>query len=402
MPSDTRNPEPLLTPRFFGMWVFSFFTFFSAFQLLPVIPFRILDLHGTTAQAGWFLAVYTFASAFAAPIMGSIADHFGRRRTLITASLLFIGFSLAYGLITNLPLLLITGLIHGAIWSSILASSSAIMANEFIPESRRTQGMAYWGLASQFAVAVAPAVGLLVFHYGWFALCAEMATLSVLMTFAALALKTRDVVSDSRMQMTDMWDWNVTRVATALAVTAIGYGGITSYAAILADQRHVTPKAVFLSTMAISVVVVRLFTSHLGDRFGFKVVLYPSLAAVPVAFVMLAFANTRNAFIASAIVFGAGFGSMYPAFASFILENSDPARRARTFGSIVWAFDSGIAIGSLLVGAIGERYNLGTAFLVAAAASSLAIPIFSVTSRRLIAPGTAVASNPEHDRTAAR
>jgi MFS family permease len=392
MSSPAPKPEPLLTPRFFGMWVFSFFTFFSAFQLLPVIPFRILELHGTTAQAGWFLSVYTFASAFAAPVMGSIADHFGRRKTLITASILFIGFSLAYGLITNLPLLLVTGLIHGAIWSSILASSSAIMANEFIPESRRTQGMAYWGLASQFAVAIAPAVGLLVYHYGWFTLCAEMATLSVLMAFAALALKTRDIVAETRIRLDDMWDWNVTRTASALAVTSIGYGGITSYAAILADQRHVTPKAIFLSAMAISVVVIRLFTSHLGDRFGYKVVLYPSLLAIPVAFVMLAFAQTRNGFIASAVVFGAGFGSMYPAFASFILNNTNPARRARTFGSIVWAFDSGIAVGSLLVGIIGERHGLGTAFLVAAAASALALPIFTITSRRLTDAGTAVAS----------
>jgi MFS family permease len=368
------------------MWVFSFVTFFSAFQLLPVIPFRILDLGGTTAQAGWFLSVYTFASAFSAPVMGSLADHFGRRRTLITASILFIVFSLAYGLITNLPLLLIVGMIHGSIWSSILASSSAILVNDFIPESRRTQGLAIAGLASQSAIAFAPAIGLGVFHFGWFALCAEMATLSVLMTLAALMLRTRDVAHDRRIVLAEVWDWKVTRTALALTVTSIGYGGITSYAAILADQRHVTPKAIYLTTMAISVVVVRLLTSHLGDRFGYKVILYPALLSVPVAFVMLAFAHSRLGFIASAAVFGAGFGSMFPSFAAFVMENTDPARRARSFGSIVWAFDTGIAVGSLLVGSIGQRFGLATAFEVAAVAvvSCMALPIFMVTSRRLI------------------
>src|SRR5437763_15063752 len=112
--------DPLFTPRFAMLWVYAFVTFFSAFQLLPAIPFRILDLGGTTAQAGWFLSVYTFASAFSAPVMGSLGDHFGRRRTLITASLLFIVFSILYGVVTNLALLLIIGLFHGAIWSSIL------------------------------------------------------------------------------------------------------------------------------------------------------------------------------------------------------------------------------------------------------------------------------------------
>jgi MFS family permease len=376
--------DPLFTPRFWGMWAFGFVTFFSAFQLLPVIPFRILELGGTTAQAGWFLSVYTFASAFSAPVMGSLADHFGRRRTLITASLVFIVFSLAYGLITNLPLLLLVGAIHGSIWSSILASSSAILVNDFVPESRRTQGMAIAGLSSMSAIAVAPAVGLLVFHYGWFVLCAEMASLSVLMTFAALMLRTRDVPHDRKIVLGEVWDWNVTRTALTLAVTSIGYGGITSYAAILADQRHVTPKAIYLTTMAISIVIIRVFTSHLGDRLGYKVILYPALLSVPIAFVMLAFATTRMGFIASAVVFGAGFGSMYPSFAAFILDNTNPARRARTFGSIVWAFDTGIAVGSLLIGSIGQRWGLGSAFEVAAVVSCLALPIFMVTSRRMI------------------
>jgi MFS family permease len=381
---DTTPREPLFTARFWGMWAFSFVTFFSAFQLLPVIPFRILDLGGTTAQAGWFLSVYTVASAFSAPVMGSLADHFGRRRTLIAASLLFIVFSLAYGLITYLPLLLVVGLIHGSIWSSILASSSAILVNDFIPESRRTQGLAIAGLASQFAIALAPAIGLGVFHFGWLVLCGEMATLSVLMAFAALMLRMRDQAHDRRIVLAEVWDWKVTKTAFTLATSSIGYGGITSYAAILADQRHVSPKAIYLTTMAVAVIVIRLFTSHLGDRFGVKAILYPSLLLVPVAFVILAFAHTRGGFITSAAIFGAAWGSAYPAFAAFIMENTDPERRARSFGSIVWAFDTGIAVGSLLVGSIGERFGLSTAFIVAAAVSCMALPIFAATSRRLM------------------
>ncbi len=376
--------EPLFTARFWGMWAFSFVTFFSAFQLLPVIPFHILNLGGTTAQAGWFLSAYTFASAFSAPVMGSLGDHFGRRRTLITASLLFIVFSILYGVITNLPLLLVVGVIHGSIWSSILASSSAIFVHDFIPESRRTQGLAIAGLASQFAIAAAPAIGLGVFHFGWFVLCAEMATLSVLMTIVALTLGMRDEAHDRQIVLAEVWDWKVTLTALTLATSSIGYGGITSYAAILADQRHVTPSAIYLTTMAVAVIVIRLFTSHLGDRFGVKAVLYPSLLLVPVAFVILAFAQTRAGFITSAAIFGAAWGSAYPAFAAFVMENTDPTRRARSFGSIVWAFDTGIAVGSLLVGSIGQRFGLGTAFLVAAASSCLALPIFTLTSRRLI------------------
>jgi len=49
----------------------------------------------------------------------------------------------------------------------------------------------------------------------------------------------------------------------------------------------------------------------------------------------------------------------------------------------VWAFDTGIGIGSLLVGSIGQHYGLGTAFGTAAVLSCLSIPVFMYSMRRL-------------------
>jgi MFS family permease len=393
--------EPLFTRRFAMLWLYAFVTFFSAFQLLPAIPLRILDLGGTKAQAGWFLSVYTFASAFAAPVMGSIADHIGRRRLLVAASILFIFFSVAYGLITNLLLLLVVGLVHGAIWSAILSSASAIMS-EFIPESRRTQGLAYWGLASTAAIAIAPAVGINIHHrYGWTPLCMELAALSVVMTIWALVMPShQEKRPETRHSLADSWDFRVVRVALALAVASFGYGGMTSYSAIIAIERHVKPESIYLTTFAITIVLLRVFFSHLGDRLGVKRVLYPSLALIPFAFALLGVAQTKAQMIASAILFGIGFGACYPAFATFVLGATDPARRARTFGSIVWAFDTGIGVGSFTIGAIGQRTSLETGFLVAAGLSCFSIPIFAFASRGLPATGTSIAGDREHVRAA--
>ncbi len=386
----TCTPEPLFTPRFVLLWCYSFVTFFSAFQLLPTFPLRILELGGTQAQAGWFLSVYTFASAFAAPVMGSIADHIGRRRMLIGASLAFIAFSLLYGVVTHLPLLLLVGAIHGSIWSGILSSSSAIMS-EYIPESRRTQGFAFWGLASNGAIAIAPAVGLWVFHYGWEKLCIEMAGLSLLMTAGALLQQSHAPRAEGSARLSDAWDWHVVLVTTTLTMLALGYGGITSYAAIFARQQNIRPDSLYFTFFAGTTTLVRVFTSHLGDRFGYRAVLFPSLLLVPVAFVTLAFTTRRWEMIASAVIFGISFGSAYPAFVTFILANTDPARRARTFGSIIWAFDTGIGAGSLTIGTIGAHYGLNRGFLAAAAFSSLALPLFLLTSGHILRRGTSFA-----------
>lgn len=396
MAASTTQREPLFTPQFAGLWLFAFVTFFSAFQLLPAIPFRIMQLGGSTAKAGWFLAVYTYASAFSAPLMGSLADTIGRKRQLIYSSIGFIGFSIAYGLVTNLPLLLAIGAIHGAMWSGLISSASAIMS-DYIPASRRNQGLAWWGISSTAAIAIAPAVGLWVFHFGWLTLCLELVALSVLMLIGASFLPATDVRrEDSKLRLSDAWDWRVIQTALSLTVATFGYGGVTSYSAIIAVQRHIEPKAIYLTVFAITIVIYRICFSQIGDRVGTKVILYPALIMIPIAFATLALAQERWQMIVSAIFFGIGFGAAYPAFATFILANSDPGRRARTFGSMVWAFDTGIGSGSLVIGAIGENYSMRSAFFVAAMLSCFSIPIFMWASRHLSARGTSIAASAPH------
>jgi MFS family permease len=297
-------------------------------------------------------------------------------------------------------LLLLIGAVHGAMWSGLIAAASAIMS-DYIPPSRRNQGLAWWGLASTAAVATAPAVGLWVFHFGWLTLCIELAILSTLMTFGALLLRTSEPKREaSSMAWSEAWDWGVIRTTLTITVATFGYGGVTSYTAIIAVQRHIEPRAIYLTTFAIAIIFFRLFFSHLGDRIGTKRVLYPALLLIPMAFAVLAIAYKRWEMIASAILFGFGLGAAYPALASFILEHTDTERRARTFGSIVWAFDTGMGTGSLVIGAIGDSLGFQQAFLTAAVLSCFSIPIFLWTSRHLAERGTSLAPAVEHARSA--
>ena len=392
--------EPLFTPKFISLWLFQFGTFFSAFQLFPVIPLRIIDLGGSKAAAGLFLAVYTFASAFAAPVMGTVADHVGRRRMLVIASVLFVFFSLAYGLVPWLPAVLVIAVAHGAIWSSIMSSAGAVMT-DFIPVSRRNEGLAYWGLAPTAAIAIAPAIGLYVNgHFGWFAVCAEIAVLSAIMAIWASRIEGGQTSAQKQEfpRVKELWDWRVVKATLALTVTAFGYGGVTSYVAIFSRERGIHPESLFFTVFAITIVVVRVVMSPLGDRYGHKVLLYPAFVAMPIAFALLAAAQTRTQMIVSAILFGIGLGASFPAFMTFVVANTDERQRGRTFGSVIWAFDTGIGLGSIAIGAIGARHGLGFAFNIAAAIACLAIPIFIMASREL-ARGTAIADTAGHAGT---
>ncbi|HEX9368852.1 MAG TPA: MFS transporter, partial [Vicinamibacterales bacterium] len=271
-------PDRLFTPRFFVMCGFSFTVFLSAFQLLPTAPFHILALGGSTSAAGLFLGFLTYASAFSAPITGTLADRVGTRRILITSSVAITGFSVAYALIPSYQTMLGLVLIHGVFWSGLLTGSAAYMTN-ILPESRRAEGIAYWGLSTIAAIAVAPSIGFWMFHFGWRALCLEAAALNMLMATIAWCLPPQPVavLHDRKGRLVE---WRVLILSFTLFLYSFGYGGITSFTALYADANGVAPKGIYLTTLAVAILLTRPLAGRLGDRFGYRRVLLPCLLLI--------------------------------------------------------------------------------------------------------------------------
>src|SRR5205085_11334828 len=172
--------DRLFTPRFFFMCGYSFTVFLSAFQLFPTAPFHIIALGGSTFASGLFLGLLTYASAMSAPGTGALVDRVGPTRVLAIASVAITGFSIAYAVIPDYRLMLALVIVHGTFWSGLLTGSAAYMT-DLVPERRRAEGFAYWGLSSVAAIAAAPSIGFWVFHFGWRALCVEAAILNALM-----------------------------------------------------------------------------------------------------------------------------------------------------------------------------------------------------------------------------
>ena len=83
------------------------------------------------------------------------------------------------------------------------------------------------------------------------------------------------------------------------------------------------------------------------------------------------------------MIFGAGFGTAYPVFASYVMRHVGAERRGAAFGAILACFDTGIGTGSTSMGWLIDRYGFATAFGVAAALSALAVPYFLLADRFL-------------------
>jgi MFS family permease len=375
--------DRLFTPRFFVMCGFSFTVFLSAFQLLPTAPFHILALGGSTFASGLFLGLLTYASALSAPVTGAIVDRVGAKRVLIIASVAITIFSVVYAAIPDYRLMLGLVVVHGVFWSGLLTGSAAYMTN-ILPERRRAEGIAYWGLATIAAIAVAPSIGFWMFHFGWRALCLEAAALNVLMAAIACCLPAQPrLATPPAGGARRLVEWRILILSFSLFLYSFGYGGITSFTALYADANGVSPRGLYLTTLAVVILVTRPLSGRLGDRFGYRRVFLPSLVLIACGLSCLVFGGTRFWLVASAILFGCGFGTAYPVFAGYVMRHVKPERRGAAFGSILACFDTGIGTGSTSMGWIIGRYGFATAFGTAAVLSILALPYFLVADRLL-------------------
>jgi MFS family permease len=364
---------------------FSFTVFLSAFQLLPVAPYRILALGGTAATAGLFLGFLTYSSAGTAPLTGALTDRLGARRVLIVASLAITGFSLIYAALPSYPWMLALVIIHGGFWSGLL-SSSATYVTSLVPASRRAEGIGYWGLSTVLAVSVAPTIGLWVYsHGGWTAMCLEAAALNLVMATIAYALPADNMRGDHApmRSVRTLLEWRVLVLSLSLFLYAFGYGGLTSFVALYADANAVTPRALYFTVFALTTIVTRPFIGRLADRVGYRRVFLPCVALVVLGFAILAIGGTPALLVLSASVFGIGFGSAYPAYLAHILKFVKENRRGAAFGGIIGAFDTGIGTGSIAMGWIIQGYGFRAAWSTAACLAALAIPFFIVVERRL-------------------
>jgi MFS family permease len=401
--------DRLFTPRFLIMFGYTFTVFASVFQLLPTAPYRVLALGGSTAVAGLFHGFLTFSSASSGPFTGVVSDRIGHRPVLITVSLILAVFSVSYAFIANYRVMLMVVVAHGVFWSGLLAASGAYMTAT-IPASRRAEGLSYWGLATVLATGTAPVLGFWVYRHGWSALCFEMAGLNLLMAVIAWALP------DDRAEAATMreenararaWpssvgqfirahvEWRVFWLSVTTAMISFGYGALTSFSALFADELGVSPRSLFLSVMALAIIFVRLTIGRGLDAIGPRRVLVSCLAIPSIGLFAIALAHGRPGVALAALVFGAGFGLVQPSFTSYVLAHVEPGRRGAAFGAMLAAFDAGIGSGASLFGVATHSLGFRTAFAAAGAVAVFSLPYFLFVERRL------ELRSPAHPRPAA-
>ncbi len=154
------NEERLWNREYGKMMCSNFMLFFSFYLLSPLLPIYLAERFGSDKDTiGLVLSGYVIAALLVRPFSGFIVDTFDRRKVLMVCFFLFfICFAGYLGAVT-LPLFAVVRTFHGLPFGSATVANSTA-AIDALPSSRRNEGIGYYGLSNNLAMAVAPSAGI--------------------------------------------------------------------------------------------------------------------------------------------------------------------------------------------------------------------------------------------------
>lgn len=351
--------------------LFLFVFYFAQTTILPI--YILQDLHGSLTQAGLAMTLFMASSIAVRPFSGLIIEKFGRKKTFFVSEFLFCLFSIAYIFADNLQVLLWLRFLHG-IWFSILTTVTVPIANEFIPDSRRGEGMGYFVMSVNLGIVLGPLIGLSLIQPLSYAVVATILAAIVCLGFVFCFLipvqtetSTMQKMQKKQLSIHDFVEKKALPVSIMAMMVSFAYASIMSFISTYSASKNLLAYAsLFFIVFAISMMSLRPLTGKIYDRKGPSYVIYPALVLFAVGLILLSQINSLIGFMLAAIFIGMGFGSVQPCLQTLAIQRAAPQRIGHATSTFFTFYDLGIAFGSILLGILITAQGYSMSYILCA------------------------------------
>jgi MFS family permease len=365
--------------------------FFAFYLLLPILPLYLIEhFHTTKSMVGIILSCYTLVALVVRPVAGFILDMFNRKPIYLLAYGLFALTFVGYPLATFVSAFLFLRILHGLAYGVVSTAGSSLIV-DIMPASRRGEGLGYFGVANNIAMAMGPMISLFMYDYYSYNVIFYMAIGSGLVGFIVASTVKSNRKVDRTLKQPIVFDrfflLKGLKAGFSLLLLAIPYGMLTTYVAIYGRELGIkSGMGIFFSLMAAGLIGSRLFAGKMVDKGKLIPVITMGISICILAMFIMAGLNRLMAydslvmilFYCIAMVLGVGYGMLFPAFNTLFVNLAPNNRRATANSTYLTSWDLGIGIGLMLGGHLADTPGgLSLAYLVGALAVSLSFVFFT-------------------------
>ncbi|MCR5780507.1 MAG: MFS transporter [Bacteroidaceae bacterium] len=371
----------------------NFALFFAFYLLTPLLPLYLVERFDATKDVvGMVLSGYTLTALLARPFSGFLVDTFPRKKVLMACYFLFFIFFGGYIGATSLLLFTIVRTLHGAPFGALTVANSTV-AIDVLPSSRRNEGIGYYGLSNNLAMAIAPSIAIYLYRLTdnfellfWLALIIAglgMAVDSGIKMPKMASSQERPHNQGAILRLDRFFLLRGWLLALNMAFFGFCFGVVSNYLAIYSkDVMGITGgTGTWFLLVSLGLVASRLQGAK-GLREG-HLVSNATIGTIISSFAYSIFVIFPNAFgyYGSAILLGLGNGHLWPAFQNMMISMAHHNERGTANSTLLISWDIGIGLGVLAGGLISEVVSYSAAFWTVAIAQIVGMVLFLVSTR---------------------
>ncbi|TRM10881.1 MFS transporter [Lentibacillus cibarius] len=357
----------------------NFFIFLGFQMTLPTLPLFVEELGGSDQQIGLIVGIFTFSALLLRPYAGHALESKGRAFVYMTGLSIFVLSVGSYAFISVIALLFVMRIVQGVGWG-LSTTATGTIATDLIPPKRRGEGMGYFGLSGNLALAFGPTLGLtLTGHISFtslFLICATMGLTAFILSSRIRYKKVEQSEHKTTTVKFDIFEKSAVRPSALLFFVTVTFGGIASFLPIYAEKSGVAGIEFYFLVYALFLMISRLFSGKLYDRKGHLYVFPPGTVLIFCAMLLLSWLPNTGVMLLAAALYGLGFGAVQPTLQAWAVNDAPDNRRGMANATFFSCFDLGVGIGAMSFGQIASMFGYGMIYLTASGSVFLSILLY--------------------------
>ena len=343
----------------------------------PAIPDILEAFDQPDSRAGFFVAAGTLPGIVMAPVIGVLADRFGRRAVLVPCLVAFGVFGLASALAPSFPILLGLRLLQG-LGSAGLINLAVVIIGDHWTGLDRARLVGQNAAVLTLSLAVFPPLGGLLTELGGWRL--SFAPYGVGLATAVLIYRRLDANRPlGRVTLRDQLGGASTAIRHRDVLGSISIGvvifmlifGLFLTAMPVHLEREfglgAGQRGLVIAAPALTSTITALRLGWLRAHFGVVNLLAGAAVLFTVAFACIGVAPTLPLLLAGTMLYGLGEGVFIPTLQDVVAGASSAAQRGAVVAVWVGAARAGQTIGPLAASATYGAVGTGTTFVVGGA-----------------------------------
>ncbi|OFO55897.1 MFS transporter [Nosocomiicoccus sp. HMSC059G07] len=380
---DNSNLHDRIWTKDFIIILFANFFIFLSFQMtLPTLPLFVQDLGLDNKYIGLVVGIFTFSALLIRPAAGTRLDTKGRRYVFFYGLIIFLVSTYSLTISTVLFVLLIVRVVQGIGWGSLTTATGTI-ATDLIPASRRGEGLGFFSISANIALALGPALGLFLVDYisfTWlFILCGTLILIAfILATQINYVKPDKEASKSTTYHRFDLFEKTALPASFLLMFVTFTFGGIAAFLPAYTIELGFSSHSIqiYFVVYALALLSTRFYAGQLFDRHGMGVVFVPGMIMITVAMFMMFSMTSATTLYIAAILYGLGFGFVQPALQAMAVNRAASNRRGMANATFFSFFDLGVGLGALIFGFVSDLFGYSYIYLISAISIIIAFSFY--------------------------